>query len=188
VNDEKVIALIKLHMERYPALDVLDVYRLLHQSIFGPGHAIKSQKAEKEWLERQTEILGEGTLTPFVENIHPGGEVVRLYLRPYIAARGNPNKLLEAYTKSASNVKGNLDTMTQWWDIFQRSSSAGEPFDGRFDVRNITLIARTRKRENWPASPHSPAYEANYKPVYRVLTLPLAQTLLDKQKIPFDVI
>jgi len=186
MSDEKVIALIATHLERYPALEVLDVYKLLHQAVFGPGHVIKSQKAEKEWLERQSEILENGPSEPFVENIHPDGEIVRLYLRPYLAAKGKLNRLLNAYVNSASSVTGNLDTMTAWWDIFQRAATDGI-FQGHFDARNNSLIARTRKLENWPASPHSPVYETAYKPAYRVLTLPQVQALMQQQKIPFTV-
>ncbi len=141
----------------------------------------------KEWLERKVELLGDGPLVPFVENIHPEREIVRLHLWPYLAAKGDLGRLLVAYTKSASNVKRNLDTMSAWWDIFQRASAKGGEFESRFDVRNIALIACTRKLENWPASQHSPAYETAYKPTYHVLTLPEAQALLQQQKLPFSV-
>ncbi len=186
-NDEKILALIETHIQRYPALDVLDVYKLLHQAVFGPGHLIKSHKAAKEWLERESEIVGDGPMQVLVENIHPNREIVRLYLRPYLAVKGNLGRLLEAYVNSAKSVQGSLETMTAWWNIFQQAADKGGRFANRFDVRSIGLISRTRGRENWPASQHSPAYETTYKPAYRVLTLAEAQRLMAQQNFPFEV-
>jgi hypothetical protein len=57
MTDEKVAALIRIHIQRYPAIDILDIYKLLHQAVFGPGHAITAVKAAREWLERETETL-----------------------------------------------------------------------------------------------------------------------------------
>src|SRR3977135_1923629 len=72
-DEKKVAALISAHVQRYPEIDVSDVYKLLHQAILGPGHAIKNQKAAREWLERESELFAPNTEEPLIENIHPDG-------------------------------------------------------------------------------------------------------------------
>ena len=186
--DEKVEALINTHVQRYPEIDILDVYKLLHQAIFGPGHAIaggKARKSAQEWLERESELLEPATAGPLIESIHPDGAVVRVHLRPYLAARGTLNKLLDAFLESSRLVSGDLATMAAWWAIFQAMVEG--PLGGRFDARAVHLEGQTRARENWPASHHSPRFDRAYKPAYRVLAHPVAEALLRQQKIPFKV-
>src|SRR5258705_13932064 len=101
---EKVAALIQAHVQRYPEIDILDVYKLLHQAVFGPGHAIvnqKNQKSAREWLERESDLLKPTLDEPLVENIHPDSALVRLHLRPYLAANGKLNKLFDAFVQSS---------------------------------------------------------------------------------------
>src|SRR5260221_12126626 len=97
----KLVALITAHVQRYTEIDVLDVYKLLHQAVFGPGHAITNQKAAREWLERESEILQPVAAEPLLESVHPEGSIVRLHLRPYLSVNGKLNKLLDALVHSS---------------------------------------------------------------------------------------
>ncbi len=186
---EKVSALIDTHVQRYPEIDILDVYKLLHQAVFGPGHALtgaKARKSAQEWLERESELLKPASAGPLVENIHPDSALVRVHLRPYLAAHGQLNRLQEAFLESSKLSMGDLATMAAWWAIFQ--AMVDGPLGQRFDARTVRLEGQTRARENWPASHHSPRFQRAYKPAYRVLTRPVAEELLRKQKIPFQVL
>jgi hypothetical protein len=183
---ENVTALIQAHVERYPELDETDVYKLLHQAVFGPGHAVKNLKAAREWLERESEILKPRSGEPLVENVHPQGAVVRLHLRPYLAVRGSLSRLLDAFIQSSKAVVGNPATMAEWWRVFERTVDEGGALANRFDARNIALLGRTRERENWPAMQHSPRFDRTYHPAYRVLAFPLAETLLRQQNISMN--
>jgi hypothetical protein len=188
MSGEAIAALIRTHVNRYPAIDILDVYKLLHQAVFGPGHAITNQRATREWLERESELLVPSYDEAILENIHPQGQIVRVHLRPYLAARGNLEKLLDGYIRSAAAVQGDIETMAAAWGVFQNMVEADGPLVDRFSARTIALVGRTRASEKWPASHHSPAYDQTYKPAYRVLTLPLAEALLKVQKIAYNMI
>ncbi len=185
---EQVAALILTHVQRYPEIDILDVYKLLHQAAFGPGHAITNAKAAREWLERESEILKAVPGEPLVENIHPDAAVVRVHLRPYLAAQGSLGKLLDGFIQSSKVITGDLATMAEWWAIFQRMSGEGGSLATRFDAREVDLIGRTRAGENWPAAQHSPRFDRTYHPAYRVLAHPIAVAVLRQQKIPFSVV
>lgn len=188
--EDNLLTLIRTHAGRYKELEVMDVYRLLHQAAFGVGHPVRSEKAEREWLERQAETqtaLKTDTATA-LESIHPDGQLVRLHLRPYLNAKGDLKKLLAAFVESSKSVKGDPSTMEQYWAVFTRAVQTGAEFASRYDARTVDLFGRTSAAAHWPASHHSPAVVQLYKPVYRVLTLPLAQELLTKQKISTKVL
>jgi hypothetical protein len=186
--NETLRTLINTHIERYPQLDILDIYRLLHQAEFGPGHALKNLKSVREWLERESEIIEADTSASMLESVHPEGSIVRLHLRPYLAAKADLGKLLQAYIESSKAVEGRTDRMKAAWEYFQSLVQVGGVLESRFDRRTVALIGRTRAAENWPASHHSPAFEQAYKPAYRVLTRSLAERLLDGQKITYTVL
>lgn len=185
MHERAVEALIQTHVQRYPEADILDVYKLLHQAAFGPGHAITNQRAARDWLERES-----ATLRPFagdvlVENIHPEGRIVRVHLRPYLEAHGDLRKLLDGLLRSSREVEGSLEQMAAWWAVFQHMTERGGPLAARYSARTVALIGRTRAAENWPASHHSPPFERAYRPAYRVLTAPIAQEVLAVQRIEF---
>jgi hypothetical protein len=183
-NEKHVAALISAHVQRYPEIDVSDVYKLLHQAVFGPGHAIKNQKAAREWLERESEILKPVSGEPLVESIHPESAVVRVHLRPYLAARGSLTKLLAGFVQSAAQITGDPAIMAAWWRIFEHMLAG--PLASRFDPRDVVLLRRTREREGWPAMQHSPRFDRLYHPAYRVLASSVAEALLRQQNMAFS--
>jgi hypothetical protein len=186
-RDAKVAALVKTHLHRYKEFDVMDVYRLLHQAAFGVGHLIRAEKAEREWLERQSETTPPDA-GPLLENIHPDGQWVRLHLRPYLAAKGDLKRLLNAYVASAKATPSTAAVMEAYWAAFKRLVQVDGELSSRFEARRVELFGRTSAASNWPAGQHSPAVIHHYHPVYRVLSLPLAQDLLTKQRMSDKVI
>ncbi len=187
MTDNRVVALIRTHLGRYPEAAVQDVYKLLHQATFGPGHAIASKKAAREWLEQES-----GQITPaagpLAENIHPDGAIVRLHLRPYLAQQGKLKPLLEAFIRSAELVQGDPAIMQRRWELFETLCQPGGPCAGRFERREVLLFGRVRAGEGWPAVAHSPVYVSAYAPRYRVLARTEAEALCDKARLPFEVI
>ncbi|HVO42602.1 MAG TPA: hypothetical protein VMT34_08265 [Aggregatilineales bacterium] len=184
---EPIAALIDAHLDRYPRLEVMDLYKLLHQAVFGPGHSILNAKSAREWLDRESEQVIPNADELLTESIHPDGAMVRIHLRPYLAQHGDLNDLLDGYIQSSKVVAGDLTTMAAWWGIAQNLTAPAAPLADRFDHRTVLLMGRTRASEQWPAGHHSPAYEQHYKPYYRVLTRSIAEALLKDQHIPFRV-
>jgi hypothetical protein len=183
-----VAALINVHLTRYPEMEIMDVYRLLHQAVFGTGHPVKAVKAEREWLEREVEITQPDASHPLLESVHPEGKIVRLHLRPYLAAKGEPRMLLDAYIDSCKVVTGSADEMAAYWQAFQILTQAKTALADHFDSRSVTIFGRTRAVEHYPASHHSPPILQRYRPVYRVMLAALAQQMLNKQKIIATII
>ncbi|HRE49745.1 MAG TPA: hypothetical protein PLD47_18625 [Aggregatilineales bacterium] len=187
-DEEAVRALILTHTRRYTAIDVLDVYKLLHQGVFGTGQVIENKRAAREWLDEECHILTPNTSDPFVESVHPTGEIVRVHLRPYLAQRGSLPKLLDAYIETSRQGEGRMEVMAAWWAIFQGLTAPNEPLGNRFSVRTVALVGRVRAAESWSAVTHSPPYDRTHKPAYRIVTATLAEALLKGQKIPYTVV
>ncbi len=190
--DDNVSALINTHAQRYTEMDILDVYKLLHQAVFGPGHALATRKLEqgaRDWIERECEILKPHAGDPLIERIHPDGAIVRVHLRPYLVAKGNVGKLADALIGSSRIIAGQEETMRAWWAIFEAMVNPdGGPLGQRFDARLVALEGKTRANEHWPASHHSPRFQDAYRPAYRVIAYPAAEQLLRQQKITFTML
>ena len=188
MSDERLNALIQTHLARYARFEVMDAYKLLHQATFGPGHLIASKKAAREWLDSECEPLTPSSDEPLVESIHPDGLIVRIHLRPYLAAGGKTKPLLEAFIRSAEQVPDDPDLMAQRWSTFEAWCQPGGAVAARFDLQEVRLFGRTRRREQWPAMHHSPAYEIAYQPHYRVLTRSEAEALCAKIGQAFEAV
>ncbi|MBE2193337.1 MAG: hypothetical protein IAE83_04110 [Anaerolinea sp.] len=188
IDEKAVIELILTHVRRYDAIDVLDVYKLLHQGVFGPGHAIENKRSAKEWLEQESKLLRPNPNEALVESIHPTGAVVRLHLRPYLALNGSLPKLLEAFIESSVSIVGDPVVMGAWWRQFEKLTEAGGPLANRFLSRTVLLVGKVRAAEQWSAVHHSPPFDRTYKPAYRVLSAPLAENLLRSQKFEYKVL
>ena len=188
MNNERLHALIQTHMARYPRLEVMDVYKLLHQATFGPGHLIASKKAAREWLDSECDQLASSTDEPLNENIHPDGLIVRLHLRPYLAGEGKTKPLLEALIRSAEQVQGDPDLMARRWALFEAGCQPGGVYAARFELQEVRLFGRMRRQEQWSAMHHSPTYQTAYQPHYRVLTRTEAEALSAKFRQVFEVV
>ena len=185
---DELAALIDTHLARYPEAGIADIYKLLHQATFGPGHLIASKKAAREWLEQEIEQLTPSREEPLVESIHPEGLIVRLHLRPYLSYETRSKPLLDVLARSAEQVVGDSETMERRWRVFEALCQPGAPYAPRFETREISLFGRIRRQERWPATHHSPAYERAYRPKYRVLTRAEADALGEKINAPFEVV
>ncbi|NDJ75434.1 MAG: hypothetical protein GYB65_04170 [Chloroflexi bacterium] len=188
MTDEQVIDLIHTHRARYAGMEIADVYKLLHQATFGPGHLIKGRKAALEWLEEEAVRREPNPQEPLVENIHPTGEIVRFHIRAYLMHRTDVNWLLDAFIRSAAQVEGDPETMALRWQVFVDLCQPGNRCADDMPLREVRLFGRARAAEHWPAVHHSPYFQRAYVPSYRVLTRHEAETLCQKLKVPFEVV
>jgi hypothetical protein len=188
MTDDALAEMIQTHVARYPAAEVADVYKLLHQATFGPGHLITDKRAAREFLEQECGQLTPSPAEALVESIHPAGEIVRVHLRPYLAISQRLNWLLDAFVRSAEQVEGSRALMAQRWLVFESLCAGDETLGERMPMREVRLFGTFRADELWPAVNHSPAYVAAYQPKYRVLTCSEAEALCGRLKVPFEVV
>lgn len=152
-----------------PAAGVEDAYKWLFQAARGGEHAAPSEEAARAWLEREWAGLGPPLPgEPLVVRLRPDGAVVRLNLRPFKAAGGDPEALLRAFLASARSFRADPGLFVAAWRAWGRplppEGAAGK------DARAFAEVDGESERAGWPARHHSASYEAARHPAYRVLT------------------
>jgi hypothetical protein len=181
-------AVLDRHRKRYPVLQAQDIYKLVHQGVFGPGHAVASAAQARDGLARELRALatecriqiadcrlqncGDEEL---VEPIDPSGRLVRVNMRPLVAAQckmqsaeckmQNAGWLAEAIVESARRVKGEPAQMTRRFSAAVRWCRKNLPRQ----AAKLERIATEARAAGYPAFHHSPAYARAYKPAYRVI-------------------
>lgn len=151
------------HLSRYPAMQIQDVYKLLHQAAMGSGHAVTNPESARDWLVRELAEMGEGPPEPLVDPISADGKVARIHLRSFVAAGHDTDVLLDAFIRTANDYHGDVRLLEQFW----RATMATE----KFPAGEMKEFIQSMKAGNYPAVHHSSAYEQLYRPAYRVVAL-----------------
>ena len=155
-------AILSSHLSRYPAMQIQDVYKLLHQAALGSEHAVTSLDSARNWLLREMAEMGEGPPEPLIDPISPGGKIVRVHLRPLAAAGHDPDVLLDAFIRTVNEVHGDVRLLEKFWQAAIVTA--------KFPVVEMEEFFRSMKAQNCPAVHHSPEYEKLYRPAYRVVS------------------
>ncbi len=153
------------HLFRYPALQIQDLYKLLHQAALGSEHAVSSREAVERWMARELAEMGEGVGEPLIDSISHNDEIVRIHLRPYVAAGHDPMLLLDAFIRTANEHHGDTQFLAQYW----QDAAATD----HFPASDMDEFFQGLKDKGFPAVHHSTEYERLYRPAYRVVSLSL---------------
>jgi hypothetical protein len=158
---------VQAHIARYPAMEPADLYKLLHQGATGSEHAVESRDAARQWMERELATLGEGPPEPVVDTIAPGGAHVRVHLRPFVAAGGDPEKLLMAFVRTANEAVAPVSRLRC---ALAAAVGLAEERQLPFDARALEAYFNHQRAAGYPAVHHSDRFAARYRPAYRVVS------------------
>ena len=181
-------------------LQARDIYKLVHQSVFGPGHIIASAAGARRALKDELAALevqskkskGQSQTEPEFEPIDADGKLVRVNLRPLLeevkgqkakAKRQNRGRadtgwLVEALVESARRVKGDPDQMRRRLTAAVRWCRTNLPLQA-VELAGIAVEARA---VGFPALHHSPTYKRAYRPAYRVIGNDLVGQILNPKR------
>jgi hypothetical protein len=160
------------YLDAYPLAGTDDLYKFLHQAVYGPGHAIPSREAAAIRLEREIENLDapfEGE--PMCEAL--GGEppLLRVNLRPFVVRGFDSDQLLEAFIASANLVRGSRRRM----EVVLVLATSYVQCAGRGELApDLKALSTELADKGYPANRHSEAYVEAYHPAYRVVDEVLA--------------
>jgi len=162
--------LLSAHLGRYPALQLEDIYKLLHQAALGPGHAMDNPVAARKRLDEELAALGEGPGELLQDVISPDGRLARIHLRPYLAAGGDAVALHRAFVETASSYPASPDRLAKFCGCLGDLAAAGGIPFARADVlAYFEEIARA----GYPPVHHSETFRNAYRPAYRVVAVDL---------------
>ncbi len=161
--------ILQSHARRYPAWQMQDVYKLVHQASLGPEHMVTDALTARAWLEGELAEMGEGPTDPIIDPISADGEMVRVHLRPYQAGGGDPETLLAAFLETANDYHGSVDLLEA--NLAQAVQHCIYP------VPLMETFFQEMKAGGYPAVHHSEVYKNRYRPAYRVIGGNYVQTL-----------
>jgi hypothetical protein len=145
-------------------LGIRDVYKLLHQGIFGVGH-IMGENAEK-WLHIEFSRIRASDVDPLTELISIDGNAVRVNLRAYKARWGSVDALYEAMTRSIDRFESSRKRFEALWSAFVSLVSEGAL---SYDNDELKSFDDSVRSDGFTAQHHTREYRASNRPAYRVL-------------------
>jgi hypothetical protein len=151
----------------HPEMEAADIYKFLHQALFGPGHAITDRSAAAKYLQREISELAEPLESePACTTL--GGEpiLVRVHLRLFTERGFDADELLDAFVATAREVHGEASQMDAALEV------VGEFLlkDGRPDLADsLKNLGRLMRSKGYPAVHHSELYRETYRPAYRIV-------------------
>jgi hypothetical protein len=164
-----IAGLLDWHLRHYPLLRAEDIYKLLHQGVFGPGHLIPDPDAARGALEAEFfEVRKRCCMqaTGLVEPLDPEESVVRVNLEPLRDVPDASDLLLTTMLASASKISGSPDEMRARLDAALRWCQARLPDQHAA----LTELSRAAAEDNYQPHHHSRIYETAYRPAYRVVS------------------
>ena len=154
------------HIIRYPKMEVQDLCKLIYQSVMGSGHAVSDLESVRAWMLKEVANLGEGPEEPVVDPISADKRIMRIHLRPYMAKKGDPEKLLKAFIQTANEYKGTIEDLKRIWAYAVHMADKG---DFLFTKTDLVHFFDNMAEKGYPAAHHSAIYRRSYKPAYRVI-------------------
>lgn len=151
---------------RYPRLEPQDLHKLIYQAAMGSEHAVSDNDMARTWLEHELEALADGPVEPVVETISPDGRLVRINLRPYLAAKDDRSALITAIVRTANEYKGTEARLKRYWSYAERMATDGEL---PFNCSALERFFAQMQEQGFPAVHHSTTYASAYHPAYRVI-------------------
>jgi hypothetical protein len=154
------------HLARYPRLQAVDVYKLLHQAALGNEHAVWDEAGARRALECELAGMGSGPAEPLIDPISPDGRLARLHLRPWVQAGGDPQALWQAFIRTAKEWQGSPALLDEY---SQRATDLARRGQLPFAAEELEACFLERKAQGYPAVHHSETYRLLYRPAYRVV-------------------
>jgi hypothetical protein len=157
--------LIRAHLVRYPLMEPADLYKLLHQTALGSEHAVRDTVAAREWLEAELATMGPGPAEPLVDSLRADGWVVRIHLRPFMAAGGDPEALLQAFIGTGVE-QGDREDLRRAGEVAVRlAREKALPWPDS----TVSALFAGLAAQGFPAVHHSAVFVEQYRPAYRVV-------------------
>jgi hypothetical protein len=154
------------HVERYPELEIQDLYKLLHQAALGNRHASGHGSDSHDWIADDLSSAPVDLALPLFERLSPDGRLVRVNLRPLIASGGDRDRLDTAFRRTAHTFEGSTERLESYLAIAGEMSRKGKL---RFLPEEVSAFFAEMKERDYPPVHHSERYRTLYLPAYRVV-------------------
>jgi hypothetical protein len=118
-SQTELFNLVISHMNRYPAMEVQDVYTLIYQGAMGAEHFSVDAGGFEERLAKEFEEAKADEKQALWETIRPDGELVRVHIAALKVRGGKPQALSTLCLWTASIFEGGKEDLINGWDTFK---------------------------------------------------------------------
>jgi hypothetical protein len=160
--------LLSSHLQRYPRMQLEDIYKLLHQAAMGPEHAVQDPAVARARLREEVQQLQDGPADPLVDPISPDGRLARVHLRPYVESGRDIDQLAAAFVETANTYPAAPDKLAKFCGCLGDLADAGGIPFARAAVEAFFVKLEA---DAYPAIRHSETYRDLYRPAYRVVAV-----------------
>jgi len=169
------------HLERYPLMRAEDIYKLVHQGVYGPGHIIDDPNAARDALECEFHEVGKRCCMQTSDALEPldaDDRVTRVNLGPLRDIDDAATLLLSAMLESAATIRGDAPMMKSCLDAAVDWCRTNVPDQHE----QLAKLAAEAESTCYRARHHSQVYVTAYRPAYRVVL----REAWDKQNVDAD--
>jgi len=176
-SQTELFNLVISHMNRYPAMEVQDVYTLIYQGAMGAGHLSADAGGFEERLIKEFEEAEADEKQAFWETIRPDGEMVRVHIAALKARGGQPRALSTLCLWTASIFDENKVDLMDGWDTFQHLCRDNRL--RKFPEEEIYEFTKWAEKNKYPSTHHSAAFRNAYHPHYRLVRREFLNILME---------
>ncbi len=166
MKTNRLINIITTHLQYYPKIELQDVYKLLYQSIMGPGHILKNE--EKAFLLLKDEF--ENNISVYEEllftDISLEHELVRVHI-PHFKKIGSAEQLYDMMQNTAETLTPEVKMLRAYWDVL--GNLLKEKLFENFLLADYNTLTKFLLKNNFPSMSHSDLYKKLYMPSYRIV-------------------
>ncbi len=155
------------HLSHYPLLQAADIYKLLYQGVYGPGHLLTIEGEIEDKLQQEIKTTRFRSQVPEIEPLDPEGLLIRVNLTAIADSQEKQRLLLQALLETCKNfspipvlLPSRIEAALNWCQKYLPTQ-----------VDHLKLLAQAL-----PSPPsHSDIYLKKYHPAYRVVCYRLWQ-------------
>lgn len=162
------------HLQRYPAMQLADIYKLLHQAALGAGHAVSDRTQALAALESECRSAADGPAEPLIDRISPDGRLARVHLRTYLAQGHDLPALADAFAHTPQAYPAAPEKLAKYCACLGDLADAGGI---PFTRAEVTAWFDDVVARNYPVVRHSQMFHDAYHPAYRVVAAELLPAL-----------
>ena len=163
-----ITELVNNHLERYPAMEIRDIYKLLQQSAMGAGHAHDDTSVLQSAFESEIKNISKRDDEPIIDPISPDGKIARIHLGACLQAGYDLEQVFQAFVETARHHGGNQQKLVKFCNcLVDLGDTEG------FSIKASTIKEFTDKvaLNDYPYLRHSDSYREKYTPAYRIVHL-----------------
>jgi len=176
-SQTELFNLVISHMNRYPAMEVQDVYTLIYQGAMGAVHLSAGAGGFEERLIKEFKEAKADEKQALWETIRPDGELVRVHIGALKARGGQPQALSTLCLWTASIFEGDKVDLMDGWETFQHLCRDNRL--RKFPGKEISEFTKWAQKNKYPSARHSAAFREAYDPHYRLVRREFLNILME---------